>query len=207
MDSNSKIWDKYADRYSKRPVANEAAYQKKLQITQTYFRSDSEVLEFGCGTGSTAIVHAPFVKHILAIDVSERMLAIASEKTAAKNIANITFKQDSIDRFTSSDASFDVVMGHSILHLLSDKEAVIAKVFRMLKPGGVFVSSTICLGDGMKYIKFIAPLGRLLGLMPLLKVFTKSELRSSITNAGFSIDYEWVPEGKVTVLFLVAKKS
>ena len=37
-------------------IADEAAYQKKLQVTATVniFKPDMEVLELGCGTGSTA---------------------------------------------------------------------------------------------------------------------------------------------------------
>ena len=70
MTQASKFWDKMAERYAKSPVADEESYQKKLQVTRDYFRPDMEVLEFGCGTGSTAIVHAPYVKHIQAIDVS-----------------------------------------------------------------------------------------------------------------------------------------
>jgi ubiquinone/menaquinone biosynthesis C-methylase UbiE len=209
MDRNAKIWDRLADGYAKRPVANEAAYQKKLQVTQSYLRPDMEVLEFGCGTGSTAIVHSPFVKHILAIDISERMIAIANEKVAAKGISNITFKPGSIDDLLVTDSTLDVVMGHNILHLLKDKDATVAKVYRMLKPGGFFVSGTVCLGDNMKWkcVKLIAPIGRVLGLMPLVKVFSKSELLASITNAGFSIDYQWQQESKVTVAFIVAKKG
>jgi ubiquinone/menaquinone biosynthesis C-methylase UbiE len=207
MDRNAKIWNRLADSYAKRPVANEAAYQKKLQVTQRYLRPDMEVLEFGCGTGSTAIVHSPFVKHILAIDISERMIAIANEKIAAKGISNITFKPGSIEDLLITDSTLDVVMGHNILHLLKDKDATLAKVYRMLKPGGIFVSGTVCLGDNMKWIKLIAPLGWMIGLMPLLKVFPKSELLASITNAGFAIDYQSQQESKVTVAFVVAKKG
>ena len=36
-----------------------------------------EVLEFGCGTGSTALTLAPNVRHIQATDVSPKMLEIA----------------------------------------------------------------------------------------------------------------------------------
>ena len=42
-----------------------------------------EVLEFGCGTGGTAIIHAPYVKHIRAIDISGNMIAIAKGKAEA----------------------------------------------------------------------------------------------------------------------------
>jgi len=61
MDQSAKFWDKIAERYSKRPIADEAAYEKKLQVTREYFRPDMEVLEFACGTGSTAIEVAPLV--------------------------------------------------------------------------------------------------------------------------------------------------
>ena len=73
MDQSAKFWYKIAERYSKQPIADEAAYQKKLQVTREYFRPDMEVLEFGCGTGSTAIFHAPYVKHIQAIDILSKM--------------------------------------------------------------------------------------------------------------------------------------
>ena len=80
MHQRSNFWDKHAERYSKRPVADEESYQKKLQVTRDYLQPGMEVLEFGCGTGSTAITHAPYVKHIEAIDVSSKMIEIAQGK-------------------------------------------------------------------------------------------------------------------------------
>jgi ubiquinone/menaquinone biosynthesis C-methylase UbiE len=195
-----KFWDKIAERYSKQPIADEAAYQKKLQVTRDYLRPGMEVLEFGCGTGSTAIAHAPYVKHILAIDMSSKMIEIAHGKAKAKEIENVTFGRSVIDDFSVPDGSFDAVLGLSILHLLDNKERLISRVHQMLKPGGIFVTSTACLGDSMKYFKFIAPIGKLLGLMPLVKVFTTSELVASLTGAGFDIDHKWQP-GKNTGVF------
>ncbi len=70
MSGENRFWDKRAAKYAQHPVADQAAYEKKLEITRTHFRPDSEVLETGCGTGSTALAHAPYVKHILATDFS-----------------------------------------------------------------------------------------------------------------------------------------
>lgn len=206
MDQSIKFWDKIADRYSKQPIADEAAYQKKLQVTRGYFHPDMEVLEIGCGTGSTAILHAPDVKHIQAIDISSRMIEIAQGKADAEGIENVTFEQSTIDEFSVPDRIFDAVLGFSILHLLDNKDEVIAKVHRMLKPGGIFVTSTVCLGDRMKFFKVIAPIGEFLGLMPLVRVFTVKELGVSLTDAGFKIDYEWQPR-KGKAAFIVAKKA
>ena len=207
MNYSVKFWDKIAERYSKQPIADEAAYLKKLQVTQEYFQPDMEVLEFGCGTGATAIVHAPYVIHIRAIDVSSEMIKIAKGKAKAQNINNVTFEQLSIDELTVADETFDLVLGLNILHLLENKEEVIAKVYKMLKPGGIFVTSTSCLGDTMKWFKLIAPIGKFLGLMPpVVKVFTAKELSDSLTNSSFTIDYHWQPS-KGKAVFIVAKKA
>ncbi len=206
MGEPSKFWDRIAERYARKPVADEAAYQKKLQVTRDYLRPDMEVLEFGCGTGSTAIAHAPHVKRIRALDISSKMIEIAQGKASENKVTNVTFGQASIESFRVSDQTFDVVLGLSILHLLEDMEDVIAKVHKVLKPGGVFVTSTACIGDMMTLIWVVAPIGRFLGLLPLLRIFTTRELEDSLTNAGFHIDHQWQP-GKGKAVFIVAKKA
>ena len=165
-----------------------------------------EVLEFGCGTGSTAIVHAPYVTHIQAIDISSNMIQIARGKADARKIENVSFERSAIDEFRVPDQSLDAVLGLNILHLLEDRDEVIAKVHRMLKPGGIFVTSTACLGDSMKFLKMIAPIGKFLGLLPLFRVFSSRELEDSLTGADFEIDYQWQP-GKYKAVFIVAKKA
>ena len=209
MSRSARFWDRHAEGYSRKPIADEAAYQKKLQVTREYFRPDMAVLEFGCGTGSTAILHAPYVQHIRAIDISSKMIEIAQAKADAQSIENVTFEQSTIEELNVPDQSVDAVLGLSILHLLKNKEAAIAKVYRMLKPGGIFVTSTVCLGNGMSYFKVIGPIGKFFGLMPTVKVFTMAQLESSLTNAGFDIDHRWQPgEGKSSFrsVFIVAKK-
>ena len=89
---------------------------------------------------------------------------------------------------------------------VDDRQAAIAKVHRMLKPGGVFVSSTVCLGDNLKIFKLIAPVGRFLRLLPILKVFTVEELIADLRAGGFEIQHRWQP-GKNKGVFVVAKKS
>jgi ubiquinone/menaquinone biosynthesis C-methylase UbiE len=205
MPQSTQFWDKIAEKYAQQPIADEAAYQTKLQVTRDYFHPDMEVLEFGCGTGSTAILHAPYVKHIRAIDFSANMVAIAQGKAEAQNINNVTFEQAAIEDLDIPDQSLDAVLGLSILHLLKDKEAAIARVYRTLKPGGIFVTSTACLGDTMAWFKIIGPIGRFLGFFPFVQVFTTQDLEESLTNAGFALDYQWQPDrGKA--VFIVAKK-
>ena len=206
MHQEAKFWDKIAEKYSKQPIADEAAYRKKLEITQGYFTPETELLEFGCGTGSTAIIHAPFVKHIRAVDISPNMIEIAKGKADREGINNITFEVATCDELTAPDTSLDVVMGMSILHLLEDREAMITKVYCMLKPGGVFISSTACLSGVMKLLKPLIAIGTLLGKAPeTVNCFSAKELEKSLTDAGFVIDYQWQPK-KSAAVFIVAKK-
>lgn len=205
VNTESRFWDRLAERYARQPIADEAAYQHKLRVTQGYLRPGMQLLEFGCGTGSTALIHAPHVAHIRAIDYSENMLAIARGKARDAGIENVTFEQADIAGLDVPDATYDMVLGLSILHLLHDKQAVIDKVARMLKPGGLFVSSTACLGDTMAVFKYLAPVGKALRLLPQLDVMTTAELRRSMEQGGFGIEQLWQPKRGAAV-FIVARK-
>lgn len=207
MSKSAKFWDKTAERYAKSPVSDEATYQKKLVETQRFFRPDMRIVEFGCGTGTTAIHHAPHVQHIDAIDISENMLAIGRGKAGDAGIDNITFTRGTLTEFSAEDASVDAVLGMNVIHLLPDRHEVIAEVARILKPGGIFISSTVCLGQSyLRFIKLVAPLGKMLGLIPDVFILTEAELVSEISSAGFEIERQWHHgKGGISV-FMIARK-
>ncbi len=91
--ADARFWDRIADRYARKPIADQAAYEKKLDITRKYLHEDAGILEIGCGTGGTAIAHAPHVAHVLATDVSAKMLDFGRERAEASGIDNVTFRQ------------------------------------------------------------------------------------------------------------------
>ena len=43
MNTSARFWNNVAKDYSKQPIADEATYQKKLQITREYFRPNMKV--------------------------------------------------------------------------------------------------------------------------------------------------------------------
>ena len=202
--ADERFWDRIAARYARKPIADEAAYATKLEMTRKYLREDSEILEIACGTGGTAIEHAPYVARVLATDVSAKMLEFGRERAEAAGVENVTFRQAAAEDIDAEDASFDAVLALSLLHLLDDRLPVLANIHRWLKPGGTFVSSTAVLGDTMRWFRFIGPLGHKLGLIPKVHIFTRGELEASITDAGFEIVESWQP-GKVTD-FVIARR-
>jgi len=200
-----EFWNKSAARYAKSRIRDETSYQKKLTITQEYLQPDGSVLEFGCGTGSTAIIHAPHVKQIIATDISDRMVNIAEQKARDAGIKNVTFQQGTLDSLNLEAESFDAVLGLNILHLIKDLEATLSSVHDLLKPGGIFVSSSALLNDISFIWRWLIPPMQALGLAPYVNPFSKQELVSMLNQAGFGIEHEWQP-GKDSV-FIVARKG
>lgn len=205
MAQNHVFWDKIAERYAKRPVGDAASYQIKLDKTRDYLTPHAQVLEFGCGTGTTALYHAPHVAQILALDISHAMLEIARGKARAAGIDNVSFQQKTLDDPSLDGLRFDVVMGHSILHLLADYPAAIARVFELLTPGGVFISSTACLKDLSLLLRPAIAVAQALGKAPEVAYFSKAELIAALQKAGFAIDHIWQP-GPRKAAFIVARK-
>lgn len=191
MVKTVKFWDKTAEKYEKSPIRNEEAYKEKLEITRGYFTPESRVFEYGCGTGTTAIHHAPHVQQVVATDISSKMIDIAQSKAAKANIDNVDFQCVTLQDFVGEDASFDVVMAHNILHLLADPQKAIEISYRLLKPGGAFVTSTVCLGDSFSHWRILLVLGKLVGMVPYVNVLKRATLESYFKNAGFEIDLEW----------------
>jgi len=202
----ARFWNRLAKRYAAKPVPDIDAYARKLDVTRQYLKPDFSVLELGCGTGSTAITHAPHVQWVRACDFSSKMIAIAQQKAVAANVPNVDFVCATASKETSSDAEYNAVLALSVLHLLDDWQGVISAVYSLLPPGGVFVTSTPCLKDAASWLRWIAPVGANIGLLPQLSFFDDAELRAAMVSAGFRIDYGWQPRRK-SGLFLVARKG
>lgn len=205
MQAAIRFWNRNAQRYARQPITDEPAYQYKLEVTRQHLRPDMHVLEFGCGTGSTALLHAPYVASYLATDVSQTMIDIARAKLAQTPIGNLRFDTGSLDTLPD-DARFDAVLGLNILHLLPQPGDAIQTVYERLTPGGVFVSTTACLQDTRRYLRPILFIARLLGLAPPVTFLSRRQLDTLIEAAGFHIRHRWTPATSPDAYFVVAAK-
>lgn len=208
MSTSDKFWDGMASTYAKSPVADVATYKRKLEETQSFLRPTMNVLEFGCGTGTTAIHHAPHVRQIHAIDISEKMLDIARRNARQAGVDNITFAQGRLPDATVGSESYDAVLGLNVLHLVPNWRDVLIDVERILKPGGVFVSSTACHGHSLRrFARLITPLGSRLGIMPEIAVMTEAELGSEISRTGLLIERQWRHARQGITVFTIGRKN
>lgn len=97
------------------------------------------ILDLGCGYGWHCIyAMEQKATKVVGIDISQKMLDIAQEKTSFKQVEYIC---TAMEDFEAEAESFDVVLSSLALHYIADFEAVIKKVNHCLKPGGGFVFS------------------------------------------------------------------
>ena len=205
MGTATRFWNGIAARYARQPVADEASYQKKLAMTQRYLTPEMDVVEFGCGTGSTAIVHAPKVRSYHAIDVSEKMIEIARGKAEESGLANLRFSVGTLEEAGLPPASCHAVLGLNVLHLVPDLPGTVATVARVLAPGGRFFSSTLCLKELRGKLRWLGAATRVLPVLPTVRSFSAEELETILGHAGFSVEERF--EQAPGLLFLVAVKE
>ena len=186
-ESPEKFWNLIASRYAASPIADIAAYEKKIEKLKSYLSPGDHVLDIGCGTGTQCGDLAGNVKQVTGIDISGKLLAIAEQRNAERNIQNVEFIETTVfdERFESSE--FDVVMAFYVLHFIEDIDGFFRRVYGLLKPNGLFILETACLAEKSKIAgKFLRSAGKL-GFLPLINLLTTRQIEQALEQAGFRI--------------------
>ncbi len=201
--------DAIADTYAAKPVDDPEAFERKITLTRALLTPDATVLDVGCGTGSLALRLADAAAWVHGLDVSPAMIRIARAKAAEQAVGNVTFHVGALD--ASFDAlgpgSVDVVCACSLLHLLADRPESLRRVHELLVPGGVFVSSTVCLGDGWIPYRPVLAVMRWLGKAPPVACLRRRTLEAELTGAGFGDVVQHDVGAQPNIAFIVARKS
>jgi len=161
---DARFWDRAATKYAKSKIADEAGYTRSLERTAGLLRPEMQVLELGCGTGSTALRLAGGVGGFTGTDISPGMIEIAKAKAAEAPDAGLNFRAATAEDMTREPMRWDAVLGFNYLHLVENLPATLRHIADLLVPGGLFVSKTTCLSDMSPLIQYLAlPLMRLVG--------------------------------------------
>jgi len=183
-----RFWDKTAPKYALSPIKDMESYRTTMERTRAHLGGDFDVLEVGCGTGSTALLLAPDVKQITASDFAEGMISIAKEKLTEPGApGNVTFRQAVISDHVAAGEQYDAVLAFNFLHLVPDVPEAIEQIRTLIKPGGVFVSKSVCLGGMAWLFKPLIGLLQLFGKAPPVTFLTIDQLDGHFQDAGFQI--------------------
>lgn len=101
-------------------------------------------LDIATGGGHTAIALAPYVAHMVALDLTPAMLGAAEEYAGERGVPGIDFVLGDAESLPFEDATFDLVTCRIAAHHFPHVDAFLAEVARVLVPGGRFVLQDQC---------------------------------------------------------------
>ena len=205
----ARFWDRIALKYAANPIADLAGYEFTLRQVEDLLTADQDVLEIGCGTGTTALRLAPFTRRLLATDVSAGMIAIAREKLAAQSVPQLSFAVADAEEPVAAPGEFDAVLAFNLLHLVTDLDRTLQLAVRALRPGGLLISKTACLAELNPLIRYLAvPVMQAIGKAPHVLCFDADALQAAIARQGMDIVSveRHGTRGKDFRVFIVARK-
>jgi SAM-dependent methyltransferase len=97
------------------------------------------VVDLGTGTGRFALAAAPFVRRVVAVDVSPAMLAVLRQRVTEARLGNVECVRAGFLSYEHTGAPADAVYTRNALHQLPDfwKALALERIANLLRPGGV----------------------------------------------------------------------
>jgi 2-polyprenyl-3-methyl-5-hydroxy-6-metoxy-1,4-benzoquinol methylase len=156
--------------------------ERRVRMLTSHIKMREKVLELGCGTGYLTRALAQTGAAITAIDISPDLLKVARRDYPADNV---TFEVQNAYALTYPGATFDSVVGSSVLHHLEIDQAL-AQINRVLRPGGTIrFTEPNMLNPQIAIQKNIPAVKRKLGDSPDETAFFRWPLRRRLQHAGF----------------------
>jgi arsenite methyltransferase len=143
------------------------------------------VLDLGSGGGIDVLLSAKRVGptgRAYGLDMTEEMLQLARRNAAEAGASNVDFLKGQIEAIPLPAATVDVVISNCVVNLSTDKPAVFAETFRILKPGGRIGITDVVAEDQLSPQER-AERGAWVGC--IAGALSKGEYEVGLTAAGF----------------------
>ena len=136
----SEGWDEYAEGWDSNEDVIEYSEKAFRSLLDAVNLSGLRVLDFGCGTGLLTEKISPKAKEILALDPSEKMVFILTEK----NLHNVTAVSEELSENLIRESKllskkFDLIVASSVCSFLPEYEKTLDLLKSLLVPEGTFV--------------------------------------------------------------------
>ena len=155
------------------------------------------VLDFGCGTGLLTEKISPIASEVVALDPSEKMISILTDK----KLPNVTTVQEElseslIKKCILFSVKFDLIVASSVCSFLPEYEKTLALLKSLLVPVGTFIQWDWLATEGNSDFG--------LSRERILSAYDKAGLKLQFLAPVFSLDS---PEGDMSVLMGIAKNA
>jgi len=137
-----------------------------------------DALEIGSGTGyfSLNLVQLGLIGKLTATDISPGMLSRLAATAKSLGLDQVSTVVTEAETLPFEDESFDLVLGHAVLHHIPDLDRAFAEFKRVLRPGGLIVFA----GEPSRYGDRLAALPKRTGLVvaPIWRRLTGAHARA-----------------------------
>lgn len=162
--------------------AGRLRWKRRVRMLTHHVGPGINVLELGCGTAYFTKELAWTGANVTAIDISPELLEAARRNCPAPNV---TFQVQNASALSYPDASFDSVVGSSVLHHLEIDEAL-RQIYRVLRPGGfIRFTEPNMLNPQIAVQKNVPAVKKRLGDSPDETAFFQWGLRRRLERTGF----------------------
>jgi arsenite methyltransferase len=154
-------------------------------IAVAELRTGERVLDLGSGGGIDVLLSARRVGptgFAYGVDMTDEMLALANSNAAKAGTTNVAFLKGTIEDIPLPAAAVDVVISNCVINLSTDKPAVLAEMYRVLRPGGrigvsdVVAEDQLTAADRAERGSYVGCIAGALG---------RSEYLDGLTKVGF----------------------
>jgi SAM-dependent methyltransferase len=144
MNPNKALWEK--GDFTR--IASTMRESGDELVASLGIRKGMDVLDLGCGDGTTAVPAAERGANVLGVDISSPLVAAARARAAAANLANLRFEEgDASDLESLKDDSFDLVVSMFGAMFAPRPFDVAKEMVRVTRRGGRIVMGNWIPGD------------------------------------------------------------
>ena len=144
INPNKALWEK-GDFTQLAETMRESG---RALVAQLGITNELNVLDLGCGDGTTAIPEAKLGATVLGVDIARNLVEAGNRRAKAEGIANCTFQEgDATDLHDLKDASFDLVVSIFGAMFAPRPFDVAKEMVRVTRPGGQIVMGNWMPGD------------------------------------------------------------
>jgi ubiquinone/menaquinone biosynthesis C-methylase UbiE len=194
LESYERMADLYASQLATKP--HNAYYERPALLSLLPRLQGLQVLDIGCGPGLYAQhLLTEGAAHITALDVSPRMVQLATERLAGHS-AEVRLADVSEDLPFLADNTMDLAIAPLMIHYLRHLDTVFTEIHRVLKPGGQFIFSTHhpmaeYPRDSVSGLYFdTEPVEQTWGEFGVVRFFRRplSDITEALSNSGFVLE-------------------
>jgi SAM-dependent methyltransferase len=136
MNPNKALWEK--GDFTR--IAETIRDSGRILVEGLGVRPGMEVLDLGCGDGTTALPAAECGANVLGVDIARNLVAAGRERAAAAGLPNLRFEEgDASDLTDIDDDRFDLVISIFGAMFAPRPFDVAREMVRVTKPGGRIV--------------------------------------------------------------------